>query len=111
MVKQIQEIKLQPDYVRIYNDIIKKHPHKKKACQSLLNKNELTTMEVIKLNKLIFDKINKSTEIFNQKHRSYNKQDIIEVLDYQKMNNLNNTQLSIHYKLSRTTVAKWKKLF
>lgn len=30
MVKQIQEIKLQPDYIRIYNDIIKKYPHKKK---------------------------------------------------------------------------------
>lgn len=110
MDKQVQKIKLQPDYVRIYNDIIKKYPHKKRVCQSLLNKNKLTTMEVIKLNELIFDSINKGTEIINQRHRSYNMYDITQILAYQKRNKLNNTQLAIHYKISRNTISKWKKL-
>lgn len=68
-------------------------------------------MEVIKLNQLIFDQINKNAEIVNQRHRSYNIHDIKQILEYQKINKLNNTQLATHYKLSRTTVAKWKKLF
>lgn len=47
----------------------------------------------------------------NQKYRSYDKATIIEILNYQKKNSLNNTQLSNHFKLSRNTVTKWKTLF
>ncbi|HUH25918.1 MAG TPA: helix-turn-helix domain-containing protein [Flavobacterium sp.] len=47
----------------------------------------------------------------NQKYRSYDKATIIEILNYQKKNGLNNTQLANHFKLSRNTVAKWERLF
>jgi hypothetical protein len=33
------------------------------------------------------------------------------MLDYQKKNKLTNSQLAKHFKLSRNTVTKWKRLF
>jgi len=47
----------------------------------------------------------------NQKLKSYDKNTILQILDYQKKHHLNNTELALHFKLSRNTVAKWKKIF
>ena len=46
-----------------------------------------------------------------RKFRAYNKLTIMEILEYQKKNNINNTELSRYFKLSRNTIAKWKKCF
>ena len=101
-----------PDYFQIYTDILnKKHPDKKEECQSLLQKENLSAIDIIELNKKIFDKQNKETESFNQKHRSYSKTDILKILDYQKKHKLNNTQVANHFNLSRNSVTKWKKMF
>lgn len=101
-----------PDYKRIFNDIISmKYPQKYKDCASLLQKNKLSVLDVIELNKRIFGYSGKEVMNMNQKHRSYSKNDILQILDYQKRNNLNNSQLALHFKLSRNTVSKWKKLF
>lgn len=98
-----------PDYKRIFMDIINiKHPEKTTVCSSILNKIELSTLDILELNKLIFDTENISV---NQKHRSFNEATILQILDYQKKNNLNNSQLAHHFRLSRNTVTKWKKLF
>lgn len=97
-----------PNYKLIYEDMInKKFPHMKKICQTILDKNELSYLDVIKLNNIIFGNKKK----FNQRLRSYNKVTILEILKYQKENNLNNTELARHFNLSRNSVSKWKIYF
>ena len=97
-----------PDYKRIYSDILlKKYPEKKEICTAFLEKQHLSAFDVIMLNEKIFG----TNQSKNQKLRSYRKSDILKILDYQKKNNLNNSQLANHFKLSRNTIAKWKKLF
>ncbi|KFE97577.1 hypothetical protein [Chryseobacterium luteum] len=105
--------KLEPDYKRIYSDIIStKCPDEKEEFQDLLNKSNLTVFDIIELNRKIFGlNTDKSTETFNQKHRSYGKSDILKMLDYQKAYKLNNSQLAKHFNLSRNSVTKWKKMF
>lgn len=105
--------KSQPDYKRIYTDIInKKYPQKRIFCQSILEKNDLSALDVIKLNTLIFDaEKNVGVSNFNHSHRSYDQSAIIEILDYQLKNRLNNTQIANYFKISRNTLAKWKKIF
>lgn len=100
------------NYRQIYLDILEsKFPHKKRECMSLLEKRNLSAMDVIILNKRIFGIIDKETELFNQKHRSYNENDILQILNYQNNHKLNNSQLATHFKLSRNTIAKWRKIF
>jgi dephospho-CoA kinase len=103
---------LTPDYKRIYTDIlIKKFHEKKQSCKKLLEKRFLSGLDIIRLNETIFGRAGLADNIFNQRHRSYQKSCIIQILKYQKTNKLNNTQLAFHFKLSRNTVAKWKKIF
>ncbi|KMQ58345.1 transposase [Chryseobacterium sp. FH2] len=110
MDRQIQEVK--PDYKRIYSDILKeKYPEKEHNCKSLLSKKNLSAIDIIELNQKIFGLADKEAEVFNQKHRSYDKIDILQILAYQKKHKLNNSQLANYFKLSRNTVAKWKKMF
>ncbi|MBB4804834.1 hypothetical protein HNP38_000106 [Chryseobacterium defluvii] len=97
-----------PDYRVIYTDIInKKYPHKKELCSSILEKKQLSNLDIINLNTKIFGLQAKE----NQKLRSYNKSTILYILDYQRKYKLNNSQLAKHFKLSRNTIAKWKKYF
>lgn len=101
-----------PNYHQIYNDIInKKYPSRKEECRFLLNKENLSVLDIIELNSRIFGISDQRTEAFNQSHRSYNKSSILMMLDYQKKNKLTNSQLAKHFKLSRNTVTKWKRLF
>lgn len=101
-----------PDYKRIYTDILDlKYSHKKELCKPLLRKKELSVLDVLELNHYIFGPSDKETESLNQKHRSYNQSVILQILEYQKKHNLNNTQLANHFKLSRNTVAKWRKIY
>ncbi|WP_223559482.1 helix-turn-helix domain-containing protein [Chryseobacterium lathyri] len=102
----------QPNYKNIYSDILtKKFPHKRKECEVLLNMDSLSFLHIIQLNTIIFGTSDNQTENFNQKHRSYRKSDILKILEYQKKYNLNNIQLANHFKLSRNSVTKWKKMF
>ncbi|REC78109.1 helix-turn-helix domain-containing protein [Chryseobacterium elymi] len=109
---RIIDTNTKPDYNRIYQDILdSKYPHKKEECRTLLEKKELSLLDIIQLNDTIFGTKNMETEAFNQQHRSYDRQTIFEILDYQKKNKLSNSQLARHFKLSRNTVAKWKKMY
>lgn len=102
------------NYRRLFTDLLlEKYPEKMASCQGLLAKEDLSGLDVIRLNEKIFGKANAGTDTdrSNQKHRSYNKETIYLMLDYQKKQRLNNSQLAAHFKLSRNTVAKWKKLF
>jgi len=100
--------KITPDFKLIYSDILdKQYPEKTSECQRLLTKRHLSVIDILELNKIIFGKAEK----VNQKYRSYNRYDILQILDYQKKNKLNNTQLACHFRLSRNSVARWKKMF
>ena len=101
-----------PDYRRIYTDIINDRcPHLKEVYSPILDKYNFSALDILEINSKIFGIPEIESQLFNQRHRSYNKSDIVEILNYQKMNKLNNSELAIHYKLSRNTVAKWKKMF
>jgi len=103
---------LQPNYKLIYQDIIaKKYPDKKSKCDGILNKNELSVLDVIKLNNIIFDNINNEPSKSNQRLRSYDKITILQILDYQKIHRLNNTEIAMKFNMSRNTISKWKKFF
>jgi len=101
-----------PDYKTIYTDILhSKFPDKKEECLPLLKKKNLSAIDILRLNRKIFGSTGKEALTENQKHRSYTKSDILYLLDYQKKHKLNNSQLARHFKLSRNSVAKWKKMF
>ncbi|KMQ69187.1 transposase [Chryseobacterium sp. FH2] len=104
--------KIKPDYRSIYTDLInEKFPEKKQEYLPILCKENFTMLDVIKLNQRLFNKKDKEILNFNQQHRSYDRKTILEILDYQKKQKLNNTQLANHFKLSRNTIAKWKKIY
>ncbi|WP_314241085.1 helix-turn-helix domain-containing protein [Empedobacter tilapiae] len=100
------------NYKTLYTDILNDlYPSKISVCQKILDKKALTVLDILELNKLIFgDEYKKNIDV-NQKFKSYSRQDILLILDYQKKHRLNNTQLANHFNLSRNTIAKWKKLF
>ncbi|EFK34284.1 Uncharacterised protein [Chryseobacterium gleum] len=101
-----------PDYKRIYEDILRlEHPAKKEQCKSILCKKAFSVNDVIAINNIIFPNADKKTENINQRHRSYDKAAILEILDYQKKNQLTTAQLSRYFKLSRNSIVKWKKWF
>lgn len=101
---------MNPDYKKIYTDIIElKKPEKAEVCRRFLKKEKLTPLDIIALNDLIFE--TSAQNVISPKFRAYNKQTILHILDDQKKNNLNNSQLALQYKMSRNTIAKWKKIF
>ena len=101
-----------PDYKRIYADILyKKFPEKAKEILPLLQKRSFSAIEILELNEKIFGILNTEHLADNQKLRSYRKSDILKILDYQKKNKLSNCKVANHFRMSRNTIAKWKKLF
>ncbi|MDQ1162419.1 DNA-binding transcriptional regulator YiaG [Chryseobacterium sp. SORGH_AS 447] len=102
---------MKPNYKLIYSDIIdKKFPDRKKEFQSILSKNDLSFLEIINLNRKIFQN-EAENKRDNQRHKSYNKSDILQILEYQKKHKMNNSQVANYFRLSRNTVSKWKKIF
>lgn len=110
MDTQVQN--LIPDYKRIFTDILdKKFPHKIDECKKILQKEKLEVMDILTLDRIIFGLKDQSKEIFDQQHRAYDHSAVLEILHYQDKKQLTNSQLAAHFKLSRNTVAKWKKAF
>ncbi|GEN75635.1 helix-turn-helix domain-containing protein [Chryseobacterium hagamense] len=100
-----------PNYKKIYSDMISmKYPEKALFCQKLLKKNSINIMDVISLNSIINEN---NSDLFstNQRLKSYDQPTILKMLDYQKKHALNNIQLAKHFKISRNSVTKWKKMF
>ena len=101
-----------PNYKKIYSDlIVRKYPEKLDELECFLQKDTLTTLDVMKLSMKLNRHTEKPERKFNQRLRSYNKEAILEILDYQKVFRLNNSQLAEHFSLSRNTVTKWKKFY
>ena len=100
-----------PYYKKIFTDMLElKFPDKKEQCLFFLNKEELSELDVLKLNKIIFGE-DVSENVSAKNHRSYDKSTIFKILDYQKNQKLNNIQTARYFGLSRNTIAKWKKIF
>lgn len=101
--------KTTPDYKKIYTEMIMdKYPDYLPKCHTILDKNEFSVMDVIRLNKLISSGNNRNA---NQKYKSYDRTAIFEILDYQKKHNLNNVSVARHFNISRNTLGTWKKKF
>jgi hypothetical protein len=95
-----------PDYKRIYSDMISmRYPDKKNMCKSILKKRKLITLDVIELNRIIFGNKN-----FSQKYKSYDIESIYKILEFQKKEKCTNSQLALYFNLSRNTVTKWKRI-
>ena len=99
-----------PNYKNIYLDIIsKKFPSKTDTYEKILSKKILSNYDVIVINKELFPNAKNQTE--NQKLKSYTKETILKILDYQKAKKLNVTELARHFSISRNTIAKWRKIY
>src|SRR5690554_7120233 len=84
---------LEPDYVRIYKDLIKmKFPEFLDEFEELLQKEELNFFEITRINKILFGKKNRDQKSLEQKYKAYDKATILKMLRYQKKHGLNNTQ-------------------
>ncbi len=98
------------NYKGIFCDLLaKKYPEKLSEFQKILNKDSLNELDVLAISKRLSE--SKETDSENGKYKSYCKSTILKILDYQKKNKLNNTQLANHFSLSQNTIAKWKKMF
>lgn len=103
---------MRPNYRKIFEDmILKRFPERRDELSQYLVTDNLTDINVIDLNQKLFGKSKDDTFNFNQKHRSYDKDTIFQILDYQRKENLNNIQVAKYFGLSRNTISKWKKLF
>ncbi len=65
------------------------------------------SIDVLQVNEMLFG--NKKTHTESQQMRAYQPDDRIYILQYQQQNKLNNIQTATHFKMSRNTLAKWKK--
>ncbi|CAH0205849.1 helix-turn-helix domain-containing protein [Chryseobacterium sp. Bi04] len=95
-----------PDYVKIFSDIItKKFPEKISDCRNYLRKERLSSLEVITLNRIIFHDGDTHNE-----YKSYDYESIAKILEYQRKNKMTNIATASAFKLSRNTLAAWKKM-
>lgn len=88
-----------------------KYASKKNLCEKILTKSEISSIDIIDIEKIIFSGTINPNEKENQKFRSYDEKSIIKILKYQKENKLSNVDVSIYFKISRNTLAKWKKIY
>jgi hypothetical protein len=103
---------MRPNYKKIYHDLLKdKHPEKLQDPKVLHLLDNLKTVEdVLKINALVSDSSGKTSKK-NQRLKNYDKKTVLKILQYQKKNDLSANFISKKYKMSRTTVAVWWKLF
>lgn len=101
-----------PNYKRIFKDIIQlKFPEKENELNPFFEKEQLSALDVIRLNQLLFNSNKKQQQAKNSKYKSYTKTDILKILEYQKKHNLTNIELAKEFKMSRNTITKWKKTY
>lgn len=102
----------QPNYQKLYKEITERfHKEKSSLVTGYLEKEEWTSLDVITVNDLLFNKKRNKELEFNAKCKAYDELSIKNMLNYQKQHKLNNTQLANHFKLSRNTVTVWKKKY
>lgn len=102
---------MRPNYSKIYHDLLQaEYPEKLKDVKvTELLQNLNTSDEVIKFNEKLFKQSKESLEN-NQKLRTYDRETMLKILMYQKQHGFSSNYISKKYKISRTTIAKWKKI-
>ncbi|MFS4432237.1 helix-turn-helix domain-containing protein [Chryseobacterium sp. S90] len=80
-------------------------------CRIFLEKDRLMSYDVLKLSGIITGKDDHEAISFNARHKSYDSNTILRILDHQKKYKCSNLQLANYFRLSRNTVTKWKKMF
>ncbi|MDO5635629.1 MAG: helix-turn-helix domain-containing protein [Myroides sp.] len=99
---------MKPNYHKIFSDIMAEEMlsvEKSIKCKKILSKAEISDLEVLNLNYLIFG------ESDDNKHKSYNDETITFIMSYQKEHHLTNQQISKLFHISRNTISSWKKLY
>lgn len=108
-IPKIERQMTKPDFSKIFRDMAAKKNID--ITTALPQKKSYSSMDVININEKFFSTKTKESLAFNQSHRAYDEASIKEMLEYQKQYNLTNAELSNHFKLSTTTISKWKKLY
>ncbi|WP_284462945.1 helix-turn-helix domain-containing protein [Chryseobacterium sp.] len=103
---------MRPNYKKIYQDMLTlEYPEKLKdpKIKELLGKLD-TSEDVLKFNDRLF-KPSREGQKNNQKLKTYDKKTMIKLLQYQKKHGHSTSYMSKKYKISRTTLTKWKLMF
>lgn len=103
---------MRPNYSKIYHDMLRlEHPDKleEPKIKELLKRLN-TSDDVLKFNERIFEQSKESAKN-NQKLKTYDKKTMLKLLQYQRKHGFSTSYMSKKYKISRTTIAKWKKNF
>lgn len=101
---------MKPNYTRIYLDLIKYKNKEQTVSKALIDKinNIRIVKDILDIEKELFK--NEDLE-YNQKLKCYDESTVKVLLDHQKANNLTNVEIGNKYKISRNTIAKWKKIY
>lgn len=100
-----------PDYKQIYKEMLTKYGIKADAnIQKIFKKKQLNSLDVIFLNQ----KIVKKQQLCERKNtnsqlRSYDKESIDYILNYQHEHKMTIADIAKKFKVSRNTIARWKK--
>ena len=103
---------MRPNYSKIYHDMLRlEHPGKleEPKIKELLKRLN-TSDDVLKFNERLFEQSKESSKN-NQKLKTYDKKTMLKLLQYQRKHGFSTSYMSKKYKISRTTIAKWKKNF
>ncbi|WP_156424176.1 hypothetical protein [Myroides odoratus] len=99
-----------PNYNNIYRDLIEKQfPERVEEFSSLLSVDITNSIQVIELNNLLFYQFDNIKEWNNQKFKSYDLISVMKILKFQEENSLSNVDVSNFFRISRNTLASWKK--
>ncbi|WP_419868654.1 helix-turn-helix domain-containing protein [Chryseobacterium sp. CT-SW4] len=103
---------MRPNYTKIYEDLIRlecpeklTEPTIKKQLQNLN-----TCEDILNFNEKIFKQSKQSLKD-NQKLKTYDRKTMLKLLQYQKQHGFSTNYMSKKYKISRTTLTKWRKTF
>ena len=98
---------MKPNYHKIFSDILDEEilsVEKRTKCKKILSKSEISDLEVLDLNYLIFGVSD------DNKHKSYDDETITFIMSYQQEHHMTNQQISKLFHISRNTISSWKKL-
>jgi hypothetical protein len=98
------------NYQVIFTDIIKEvYPDRLHESNLLHQINNISNfMDVLNVNKIIFNKAGGDRNKQQQRLKIYTHQDVLDILNYQKEYHLSNTETANHFCMSRNTLKKWK---
>ncbi len=106
-----EKIENKPDFGKIFREMAEKKNIPKNQQERIAEQKGWNSLDVIEINEELFAKDNKENIKFNQKHRAYDESSIKELLEYQQKHKLNNTEMMSLFKISRNTIARWKRIF